>query len=170
MQGNPRLSAGVPCRFNENDLMRILKIIALILLVVFIGIQFIPTERNQSHLVPKTDFLMVNKTPEAIGELLQVSCYDCHSNNTAYPWYNKIQPIAWFLEDHILEGKKELNFSEWDAYSNRRKNSKLKSIMSQIRDDEMPLFSYTLFHRDAILSDVEKQRIIEFMKNVQDSL
>ncbi|RXJ44628.1 heme-binding domain-containing protein [Gelidibacter gilvus] len=150
--------------------MRILKVILFVLLVVFIGIQFMPTKRNQSDLVPKTDFLVVNNTPETIGKLLQVSCYDCHSNNTAYPWYNGIQPIAWFLEDHIMEGKKELNFSEWDAYSNRRKNSKLKSIMSQIRDDEMPLFTYTLIHRDAILSDVEKQSIIEYMKSVQDSL
>src|SRR5690606_31039251 len=111
--------------------MKILRIILIILLVAFVGIQLVPTERNQSDLVPKTDFLLVNNTPENIGKLLQVSCYDCHSNNTKYPWYNKIQPAAWFLEDHIREGKKELNFSEWDAYSNRRKNSKLKSIMSQ---------------------------------------
>lgn len=150
--------------------MRILKILALILLVGFVAIQFVPTERNQSDLVPNTDFLLVNNTPETIGKILQVSCYDCHSNNTAYPWYNRIQPIAWLLEDHIMEGKKELNFSEWNTYSNRRKNSKLKSIMSQIREDEMPLFSYTLIHRDAILSDDEKQSIIEYMKCIQDSL
>jgi len=150
--------------------MKILKIIALILLVVFVGIQFIPIERNQSDLVPKTDFLTVNNTPDNIGKLLQVACYDCHSNNTAYPWYNKVQPIAWFLEDHIKEGKKELNFSEWDEYSNRRKNSKLKSIISQIRDDKMPLFSYTLLHRDAVYSDSEKEEVINYMKAIKGSL
>jgi|SRR5690554_282816 len=150
--------------------MKALTIIALILFVVFLGIQFIPNERNQSDLVPKTDFLLVNNTPENIGNLLQVSCYDCHSNNTNYPWYNKVQPIAWFLEDHIKEGKKELNFSEWDAYSNRRKNSKLKSIISQIRDDEMPLFSYTLLHRDAVYSDSEKELIIEYITQIKESL
>lgn len=150
--------------------MKTLKIIALILLVAFVGIQFIPTERNQSDLVPKTDFLLVNNTPENIGNLLQVSCYDCHSNNTNYPWYNKVQPIAWFLEDHIKEGKKELNFSEWDAYSNRRKNSKLRSIISQIRDDEMPLFSYTLLHRDAVFSETEKELVMEYMSKIRDGL
>ena len=150
--------------------MKILKTILLILLVVFIGIQFIPTERNQSDTVPSTDFLLVNNTPENISKLLQVSCYDCHSNNTEYPWYNKIQPAAWFLEDHIKEGKKELNFNEWEEYSNRRKNSKLKSITSQIRDDEMPLFSYTLVHRDAVLSESEKKLVIDYMKQVRDSL
>ncbi len=150
--------------------MKILKTIVLALLVVFIGIQFIPTERNQSEIVPEADFLLVNNTPEKIGNLLQVSCYDCHSNNTKYPWYNKIQPIAWFLEDHIIEGKKELNFSEWDDYSNRRKKSKLKSIISQIRDDEMPLFSYTIIHGDAKFSESEKKLVMDYMKRIKDSL
>ena len=112
------------------------------------GIQFVPTDLNQSDTVPKTDFLLVNNTQENISALLQESCYVCHSNNTEYPWYNKVQPVAWFLEDHINEGKEELNFNEWDAYSNRRKNSKLKSIISQVKDDEMPLASYTLIHKD----------------------
>lgn len=151
-------------------MIKLLKIIALILLVAFVGIQFIPSERNQSEFVPKTDFLTVNNTPDNIGKLLQVACYDCHSNNTDYPWYNKVQPIAWFLEDHVVEGKKELNFSEWDEYSNRRKNSKLKSIISQIEDDEMPLFSYTLLHRDAVYSDSEKEEVINYMKAIKGSL
>ena len=139
--------------------MKIVKIIALILLVGFVGIQFVPTDLNQSDTVPKTDFLLVNNTQENISALLQESCYDCHSNNTEYPWYNKVQPVAWFLEDHINEGKEELNFNEWDAYSNRRKNSKLKSIISQVKDDEMPLASYTLIHKDAKLSNSEKTLI-----------
>ena len=150
--------------------MKIVKIIVLILLVVFVGIQLIPTERNQSNQIPATDFLVVNNTPENISKLLQVACYDCHSNNTEYPWYNKIQPVAWFLEDHIKEGKKELNFSEWDEYSNRRKNSKLKSITSQIRDDEMPLFSYTLVHRGAVLSELDKTSVIDYMNQIKDGL
>ena len=94
--------------------MKIVKIIAIIALVGFVGIRFIPTERNQSDTVPESDFMLVNNVPETIQKKLQVSCYDCHSNNTQYPWYNKIQPVAWFLEDHIKEGKAELNFNEWD--------------------------------------------------------
>ena len=150
--------------------MKIVKIIALILVVGFVGIQFVPTDLNQSDTVPKTDFLLVNNTQENISALLQESCYDCHSNNTEYPWYNKVQPVAWFLEDHINEGKEELNFNEWDAYSNRRKNSKLKSIISQVKDDEMPLASYTLIHKDAKLSNSEKTLIIDYMKNLKETL
>jgi len=150
--------------------MKIVKIIVLILLVVFVGIQFVPTKRNQSNYVPETDFLLVNNTPKNIEKLLQVSCYDCHSNNTEYPWYNKIQPAAWFLEDHINEGKAELNFSTWDVLSNRRKASKLKSIISQIEDDEMPLYSYTLIHKDAMFSDVEKENIIQYITQLKENL
>ncbi len=150
--------------------MKIVKIIALILLVGFVGIQFVPTDLNQSNTVPKTDFVLVNNTPENISALLQESCYDCHSNNTQYPWYNKVQPVAWFLEDHIDEGKAELNFNEWDAYSNRRKKSKLKSITSQINDNEMPLASYTLIHKDVKLSKSEKALIVDYMKNLKEKL
>ncbi|GGD13159.1 heme-binding domain-containing protein [Hyunsoonleella pacifica] len=150
--------------------MKITKIIALILLIGFVGIQFVPTDLNQSDIVPKTDFLLVNNTPENISTLLQESCYDCHSNNTQYPWYNKVQPAAWFLENHIKDGKEELNFNEWDAYSNRRKNSKLKSIINQVKDDEMPLASYTLIHKDARLSKSEKTLIIDYVKNLKENL
>ncbi|MBT5165791.1 MAG: heme-binding domain-containing protein, partial [Nitrosomonadales bacterium] len=120
--------------------------------------------------VPKTDFLLVNNTQENISALLQESCYDCHSNNTEYPWYNKVQPAAWYLEDHIQEGKDELNFNEWAEYSDRRKNSKLRSIISQIEEDKMPLDSYTLIHKDAILSDEDKRVIIDYMTALKDSL
>ena len=140
--------------------------IALILLVVSVGIQFVPTKLNQIEAIPKTDFLLVNNTPNDIGVLLLSSCYDCHSNNTNYPWYSKIQPIAWFLEGHIKEGKSELNFSEWANYSDRRKNSKLKSIISQIQDDKMPLLSYTIMHSDAVLSNSDKIKTIDYINQI----
>tara|TARA_R110002126_G_scaffold27328_10_gene91747 strand:- start:404 stop:859 length:456 start_codon:yes stop_codon:yes gene_type:complete len=150
--------------------MKIVNSIVLVLLVAFVGIQFIPTEHNQSDIVPATDFMLVNNVQNKLKSKLQVSCYDCHSNNTYYPWYNKIQPVAWFLEDHINDGKKELNFNEWDTYSERRKNSKLKSIVKQIEGNEMPLFSYTLIHKDAIFSEEDKLMVINYMKGLKDSI
>ncbi|MDC7994148.1 MULTISPECIES: heme-binding domain-containing protein [Flavobacteriaceae] len=150
--------------------MKIVKIIAGIILVVFVVIQFIPTTRNQSDTVPQTDFMLVHKVPEAIQKKIQVSCYDCHSNNTQYPWYNRVQPVAWFLEDHIKEGKAELNFNEWDSLSSRRKTSKLRSIIKQIESGEMPLDSYTLIHRDAKFSKEETEEIINWVTQLKDSL
>ena len=138
--------------------------------MAFIVIQFFPTTLNERDTVPQSDFMVENQVPATIKNRLQVSCYDCHSNNTDYPWYSKIQPSAWYLEDHIQEGKDELNFNEWATYSDRRKNSKLRSIISQIEEDKMPLDSYTLIHRDAILSDEDKRMIIDYMTALKDSL
>tara|TARA_R110002124_G_scaffold131805_1_gene294157 strand:+ start:3410 stop:3862 length:453 start_codon:yes stop_codon:yes gene_type:complete len=150
--------------------MKKVKIILLVLLVALVGIQFFPTTRNQSKTMPKTDFTLVNDAPNSIKKKLQTSCYDCHSNNTAYPWYNKIQPVAWILESHIADGKKELNFNEWETYSNRRKKSKLKSIISQVKDDEMPLTSYTLIHGDAKFTEKEKKELFQWLTKLRDSI
>tara|TARA_R100001369_G_scaffold43795_1_gene69899 strand:- start:566 stop:1021 length:456 start_codon:yes stop_codon:yes gene_type:complete len=150
--------------------LKFIKIIAWLALVALIVIQFFPITLNESDTVPQSDFMIVNQVPATIKNRLQVSCYDCHSNNTDYPWYSKIQPAAWYLEDHILEGKDELNFNEWATYSDRRKNSKLRSIISQIEEDKMPLDSYAVIHRDAILSDEDKTMIIDYMTALKDSL
>ena len=150
--------------------MKVLKIIVLVVLLGFVGIQFVPTDPNLSDVVPDTDFMSVNQVAKDIEHDLRESCYDCHSNNTQYPWYNKVQPIAWFLEEHIKEGKEELNFNEWGDYSDRRKRSKLKSIASQIEDDKMPLSSYTLIHKDAKLSVEEKERILTLVNDLMEEL
>ncbi|TXE07386.1 hypothetical protein ES711_11505 [Gelidibacter salicanalis] len=150
--------------------MKVIKIIAGIALFLLVAIQFFPTDRNESYTVLSSDFMLVNTVPTDIQKKLKASCYDCHSNLTAYPWYNKVQPIAWFLEDHVKEGKAELNFNEWDTYSDRRKKSKLRSIIKQIENDEMPLKSYTYLHRDAILSQEDANIIINFMNHLKDSL
>ncbi|MDT0646464.1 heme-binding domain-containing protein [Zunongwangia sp. F260] len=146
--------------------MKFLKIIGLVLLVAFVGIQFIPANRNQSDYISKSDFTEIYEVPENINTILQTSCYDCHSNYTNYPWYNKIQPFTWYLNDHIEEGKAELNFSEFGEYSSRRKSSKLRSISSQVEDGEMPLKSYTLMHWDAKLSDKEKEEFTAWMDSL----
>lgn len=150
--------------------MKVLKIIAWIALGALVVIQFFPTDKNESYTTPETDFVLVNKVPSEIENQLMQSCYDCHSNNTVYPWYSKIQPAAWFLEDHIKEGKAELNFNEWDNYSDRRKKSKLRSIIKQIESGEMPLDSYTLIHRNAIFSKEEKETVLNYMKTLKDDL
>ena len=139
-------------------------------MVAFVGIQFVPSERNQSDIIPATDFMIVNAVPSDIKTKVLVSCYDCHSNNTKYPWYNKVQPVAWFLENHIKDGKAELNFSEWDSLSNRRKASKLRSIIKQLESGEMPKRSYTIIHQEATFSNQDKQMVIQWITNLKDSL
>lgn len=150
--------------------MKVNKIIVWIALIAFVAIQFFPVDYNHSESVPKTDFMLVNNVPKTVKKSLQVSCYDCHSNNTNYPWYNRVQPVAWYLEHHIKEGKEELNFNEWAEYSNRRKASKLKSIINQVEDGEMPLNSYTIVHQNAKLDTVAQSELIKYMQRLIDNL
>ncbi len=139
-------------------------------MIVFVGIQLVPTKRNQSSDILETDFNKVFKVSNNVQSIIKNSCYDCHSNNTNYPWYNKIQPVSWFLEKHVTEGKKELNFSEFGNYSTRKQKSKLKSMINQIRDDEMPLSSYVLIHQNAKLSKMQKVELMETFSKLRDSL
>ncbi len=150
--------------------MKIVKILGLVLVAAFVVIQFVPTSLNQSDVISTEDFMSTYKVPQQIETILKTSCYDCHSNNTKYPWYNKIQPIAWVIEDHVKVGKEELNLSEFGSYSKRRQKSKLKSIGSQIEDGEMPLSSYALIHRDAKISEDEKRLMVEWINKIIDSL
>ncbi len=147
-----------------------LKKMFLLLFIAFVGIQFIPTKRNVSNRVPETNFNTLYNVPEKIQVLLKQSCYDCHSNNTNYPWYNTIQPIRFMLETHIDNGKKELNFDVFGNYSKRKQKNKLKAIASQIKDDEMPLWSYTIIHKKAALSEEDKNELISWIAKLRDSL
>ena len=108
--------------------------------------------------------------PDNVYHVLQTSCYDCHSNNTKYPWYNNVQPVAWWLNDHVEEGKRELNFSEFGSFSTKRKLKKLKEIVSEVEENEMPLNSYTLIHKDAALSPADKQLLIEWAKGLAQNI
>ena len=148
----------------------VIKIIVLILFIGFIGLQFIPKNLNQSNEMLPTDFTKTFEVPNDVQNILKTSCYDCHSNNTNYPWYNRIQPATWFLEGHIQDGKKELNFSEFGDYSKRRQSTKLKSIISQIKSDEMPLPSYTYIHWDAKLSEQDKELLEDWINKLRDGL
>jgi len=147
-----------------------IKKIGIIIVVLFIGIQFIPKNYNKSNKISTTDFITTFQTPKKIASQLKISCYDCHSNNTTYPWYHKIQPISLFVDHHIKEAKEELNFSEFGRYSKKKQKSKLKSIINEIKDDEMPLWSYTLIHRNAIISEKDKKKLEEWLTNLRDSL
>lgn len=126
--------------------------------------------RNESGQVLPTDITMAYKMPDSILNVLKTSCYDCHSNNTDYPFYATIQPVGWMMNNHIKNGKDKLNFSDFGSYSRRRQISKFRSIISQIQDDKMPLSSYTIIHKDAILTTENKILIIDWSNKTRDSL
>ena len=150
--------------------MRLRKKILFGLLLAFTGMQFIQPARNKSGEVLPADIQKIYAVPGKVLAVLQNSCYDCHSNNTRYPWYSFIQPGAWWMASHIRKGKAELNFSAFGAYSNRRQQSKLQAIANSIKDETMPLSSYTLFHKNAILKPGDKTVLLDWIKATTDSL
>jgi hypothetical protein len=101
---------------------------------------------------------------------LKTSCYDCHSNKTAYPWYSNIQPVKWWLADHVNSGKRHLNFDEFNTYTTKKKLHKLDEITETINNGEMPLTSYTLIHSNAKLSSTDKSEIEKWVVQVKKEI
>ena len=139
--------------------------LAVLVVAIVLVIQVIPVERNVSTVPPGQSFERTQKVAANVAAILKVSCYDCHSNNSRYPWYSELQPGAWFMAQHIKKGRDELNFDEFNNYSKRRKKAKIKSIISQIEKDEMPLKSYRMMHGNARLSADEKKELLDFFRD-----
>lgn len=136
-------------------------------LTVFLLLQFYQPARNADNgQVLPIHIAKVYNMPTKVQQILQNSCYDCHSNNTHYPWYSTLQPLRFLMEYHIKTGKENLNFSEWGNYSKRRQESKLDRIAKQIESNEMPLASYTLIHQKAKLSEQQKQEVITWINTI----
>jgi hypothetical protein len=141
-----------------------------IVFIVFIVIQFIQPARNNNVQLLATDISKTVSIPESVQTILRNTCYDCHSNNTNYPWYSNIQPVGWLLSKHITNGKQALNFSEYGSYSPRRQLSKLDEITNAIRDDIMPLPSYKMMHKNVQFGTNEKTLLINWAQQSIDSI
>lgn len=144
---------------------RVLKIILATVLLIFIAIQFYQPALNvDKGQVYTTDFTQVYKMPIEVKAMLQTSCYDCHSNNTNYVWYDYVQPARTLVENHIKNAKQDLNFNEWGTYSNRKQERLLNSIKEQIESKQMPLSSYTIMHKNAKLNDEQIKVLTNWLK------
>jgi hypothetical protein len=141
----------------------------LVTLALLLIIQFIQPARNAGR-VPPVRFEEAYHVPGDVQAILQTSCYDCHSNTTRYPWYSTLQPGAWWMASHIKEGKEELNFSDFNNYSRRRQQSKLRAIAGSVKEGTMPLRSYTLLHGKAKLSEHDKLSLLNWAIKTKDSL
>ncbi|WP_268034488.1 heme-binding domain-containing protein [Algoriphagus sp. PAP.12] len=143
-----------------------IKKISIAILVILVLIQFIPVEKNDSG---DQQFNISNnyEIPGNVQTILKNACNDCHSNQTEYPWYSKIQPVGFWLNNHIQEGKGHLNFSEFTNRPLAYQNHKLEETIEMVEQNEMPIPSYTYLglHPEANLSEGEKQEIIDWAKS-----
>jgi hypothetical protein len=146
------------------------KTIVIIILAIFIIIQFFHPEKNVSATPSGKNISTLYPVPQDVDTTLRKACYDCHSNNTRYPWYNNIEPVAWWLKSHIDDGKRSLNFDAFASYKISRQYKKLKDIIDEIKQGDMPLSSYTFEHKDARLTDAEKETIYDWCNALRDSI
>lgn len=148
-----------------------LKKILISLLAILVIIQFFRPAKNTGS---DTANAITTKypVPENIRVILDKACNDCHSNNTRYPWYSNVQPIAWWMADHVNDGKRELNFSEFTKRKLAVQNHKLEEIIETVKEHEMPLPSYTWLgmHPEANLSDDERLAISDWAAAQMDTL
>ncbi len=144
---------------------KIFKIIALILFGVVLIIQFIRPDKNESGYESIVYFENETKPNDQIKAILKDSCYDCHSNQTVYPWYAEIAPVSYWLADHVEHGREHFNVSDWEQYSNKKKDHKLEELIEEVEEGEMPLNSYTWMHGS--LNEQDKEIIIQWAKELR---
>jgi len=134
--------------------------IAVIVIVVFLAVaQFIRPSFVNPPVDPAKTLFATAPVPPAIQSTLERACNDCHSNKTVYPWYSKVAPISWWLASHINDGRRQVNFSEWAGYTQKRKLHKLKNICDQVKQGDMPLKVYLPMHPKARLSGADRAAI-----------
>lgn len=147
--------------------------ILLGLAVVFLALQAFRPAKNLSAAAPftgKDDVTVLFPASPEVRQILAASCYDCHSNQTRYPWYAEVQPVGWWLSSHIHDAQQELNFSAFGAYPKKRQLKKLEALVDEIRDQTMPLKSYTFIHRDAKLSAAQVDVLSRWAESAQDQI
>ena len=150
--------------------MKIVKKILLVLLLALIVIQFIHPKKNKAE-GPQPNFIGNSfAIPDDVKTILAKACNDCHSNNSKYPWYANFQPVHWWLEDHIKDGKKHLNFDEYTHKSLRTQFHKMEETVEMIQDGKMPIKEYKWTHGDARLTEDEKNKIIGWANAIMDTM
>lgn len=147
-----------------------IKKILLFLLILLIVLQAFRPKLDNTGTGSTASITTVATVPTEVDEVLKTSCYDCHSNSTNYPWYTHLQPFGWWIDDHVNDGKKELNFDEFGSYTLRRQFHKLEEVVEMVKEDEMPLKSYTIIHREALLDAEQKKLIMDWANSSMQAM
>ncbi|HEX2386889.1 MAG TPA: heme-binding domain-containing protein [Candidatus Binatia bacterium] len=130
----------------------------IVLVAALVAIQLVPVERANPPV--ESDIA----TPDEVKRILRHSCYDCHSNETIWPWYARVAPMSWLIARDVKEGRRELNFSEWNKFTGGRRARKFKEIVEQVEQEKMPQWYYIVLHPDAKLPAADKATILKWAK------
>jgi hypothetical protein len=149
--------------------MKVVKKILIAIVVVLLVMQFFPPDKNIGSSNHLNNFLVETNPSETVRGILQNACYDCHSNHTEYPWYNKIAPVSYWMAAHVNDGKKHLNFSEWDNYDLEQKAHKLEELIEEVEEGHMPLPPYLITHESARLNQDEMDALLTWAKQTKQA-
>jgi hypothetical protein len=133
-----------------------LGLLAAILGIVLLAIQLVPVERSN----PPVEGEM--PAPPEVREVLRRACYDCHSNETVWPWYSHVAPVSWLLAHDVGEGRRELNYSRWSSYSPKRQAKLRKETWKEVDEREMPPWYYLPMHPAARLGEADRVLLRDF--------
>lgn len=150
--------------------MKILKITIWAVLALFVILQFIPNTYPEVVKSNEHDLILTGNLPVEIEQILRTSCYDCHSNETKYPWYAYIAPVSWLLVRDVKQGRNNLNFSEWDSLKSRDKIKLLDDIAEEVDEGNMPMPIYLITHGEASLDDNQKQILAGWTEEMMNDI
>lgn len=151
-------------------LKTVLKVLAVVIVAAFVVIQFFAIDKTVPATVQADTLAVAVTVPPNVNAILERSCNDCHTNNTVYPWYSNVQPFGWFLQNHINDGRRHLNMSQFGTYAANRKVKKLEEVCEQVQSREMPLPSYLWIHRDSVLSDADIKVLCDWSNEVKSKI
>ena len=148
---------------------RIVKLFAIIVVLAFIVIQFFQPEKNVGE-ISENHIFKKEELPDDVKSVLQNACLDCHSNTTNYLWYHKIAPVSWMVNKHVVEGKDELNFSEWGTFDIFDKIAALEELCSETEREIMPIKAYVKMHKEAKLSKEQVAMLCDWTEKLSEQL
>ncbi len=148
--------------------MKIIKILVALLVGALVAIQFVGIDKTAPEFNKENDLLTLKAPPAEMAQMLRNACYDCHSNETQWPWYSHFAPVNWMLEKHVIEGREKLNFSHWGEMEFEDQLFAVEEMIEEIEIGEMPMPGYVAMHKSAQLTDVQKQQLIEWLRSLQN--
>ena len=143
-----------------------MKLALVITIIVLALIQLIPIDRDNPATDPSSEIVF----DVEVKQIIQTACYDCHSNQTSWPWYSYVAPVSWLVAYHVHQGREEMNFSQWNLYSDKRMDRKLREIIEEIEEEEMPLPIYLLTHSEADIDANQREILINWANSYFEAI
>lgn len=147
--------------------MKFLRILFILMIALFVLAQFKSIEKTNPEFDQAGDFITMENPPADMEKILRSTCYDCHSNETVWPWYSNVAPVSWLLENHVEDGRDNLNFSFWGEYEEEDRAYIIEEMIEEMEEGEMPFPGYDKTHPDAKLSLEQKEKFYIWLRSIQ---